>query len=222
MSRDNNILIIGFLPFLLILSAALVVGATFIFSKLTAEAATEIISAVASILLLVMLVLIFVSQLCLRISPVEHFMDAMADAEAKVCTLVVAVNKYIQSDLGQSGHDNPALVSTAQANAAAAVIGGITVCPAPIDLTADERLTRMEQTLTQLVEPQLKIAYNKAMTCEGFAASTEDRLAAIHQMVDTLTKQYIDPLNQKVEDLKSGKLSDCERRKGASTALKRP
>ena len=221
--RDNNIFIIGFLPFLLILGAALVVGVFFVFSKLTSDAATEIISAVATILLLVMLVLIVVTRLCLRITPVEHFDDttAIGVAEAKVCHLIDAVNKYIQSDLGKSGHDDPSLVVNAQAAAAAAVDGGVTKCPSPIGLTDDERLTRMERTLEQLVEVQLKIAYDKAMTCEGFVASNEERLVAIHQTVDRLTKKYIDPLNQKVEDLKSGKVSACERRKGAATAIKK-
>jgi len=232
---------IGALPYLLMFGALVFTSVFFFLTKLSLEDITEIIASMGTIWLVIILVLLFVSRVCMSISPVEHFVDAEADldkTEAAACKLITDVRNFITADIGQPGQDDPSLITAAVQKAVDAVNGPITIClteststATPNQLSIDDRLARMERTLDQLVEPQLKLAYDKAMTCEGFASDSLDsvsetveskqkeRLAAIQATIATLTKRYLDPLDQKQAELKAGHLSDCEKRKGANTAI---
>jgi len=241
---------IGAIPYLLIFGALVFTSVFFFFTKLSLEDFAEIIAAMGTIWLVIILVLLFVSRVCMSISPVEHFADMESDVEkteAAVCKLITDVRNFITADIGQPGQDDPSLITAAMQKAVDAVNGPITICISGSDstdktnnqdnpdktdnLSIDDRLTRMEQTLNQLVEPQLKLAYDKSMTCEGFESDSMDsvsetveskqkeRLTAIQATMDMLKKRYLDPLDQKQADLKAGQLSDCEKRKGANTAI---
>ena len=239
---------IGARPYLLMFGALVFTSVFLFLTKLSLEDITEIIGAMGTIWLVIILVLLFISRVCMSISPVEHFADMNSSiesdvekTEATVCKLIQDVRNFITADIGQPGQDDPSLITAAMQKAVDAVNGPITICITaseelndtnkPDNLSIDDRLTRMERTLDQLVEPQLKLAYDKSMTCEGFASDSLDsvsetveskqkeRLAAIQTMIATLTKRYLDPLDQKQADLKAGQLSDCEKRKGANTAI---
>jgi len=241
---------IGALPYLIIFGALIFTSVFFFLTKLSAEDFAEIIAAMGTIWLVIILVLLFVSRVCMSISPVEHFtdMDSSIDAdldktEAMVCKLIEDVRNFITADIGQPGQDDPSLITAAMQKAVDAVNGPITICltestessrstESTDKLSIDDRLTRMEQTLNQLVEPQLKLAYDKSMICEGFESDSMDlasdpnaeskqkeRLTTIQATMDMLKKRYLDPLDKKQADLKSGQLSDCEKRKGANTAI---
>jgi hypothetical protein len=222
---------IGALPYLLILGALVLMSVFFFLTKLTMEDMTEILVAMGTIWLVVILVLLFISHVCMSISPVEQFADADFDiegTEAAVCKLITDVRNFITSDIGQPGQADPSLITAAMQKAIDAVKGPITTCPeAPASAPApsdpaiiEDRLARMERTLEQLVEPQFKYTYDKAMTCEGFASGTpQERLTAIQATIATLKARYLDPLDQKQADLQAGHLSDCEKRKAANTAI---
>jgi hypothetical protein len=234
---------IGALPYLLMFGALVFTSVFFFLTKLSLEDFSEIIAAMGTIWLVIILVLLFVSRVCMSISPVEHFTTSSIDVdlektEAAVCKLIQDVRNFITADIGQPGQDDPSLITAAMQKAVDSVNGPITIClTESIDkadkadktdnLSIDDRLARMERTLDQLVEPQLKLAYDKAMTCEGFADSEtvdpvpkqKERLAAIQATMDMLKKRYLDPLDKKQADLKAGHLSDCEKRKGANTAI---
>ena len=232
-------LAIGALPYLLILGALIFTGVFLFITKLSAGDLAEILVAMGTIWLVIILVLVFVSRVCMSISPVEHFVDAdesdIDKTEAAVCKLIQDVRNFITADIGQPGQDDPSLITTAMQKAVDTVNGPITICLSEATVQSersiDDRLARMERTLAQLVEPHLKMAYDKAMTCEGFASDSVDsvsetvesnqkeRLAAIRATIATLTKRYLDPLDQKQAELKAGHLSDCEKRKGANTAI---
>lgn len=224
---------IGALPYLLIFGAMVFVSVFFFLTKLTIEDFTEILVAMGTIWLVVILVLLFISHVCMSISPVEQFADADFDiegTEAAVCKLIDDVRNFITADIGQPGQADPSLITAAMQKAIDAVKGPITNCPgdsapAPASAPSDpaminDRLSRMERTLEQLVEPQFKYTYDKSMTCEGFVSGTpQERLTAIQATIAMFKKRYLDPLDQKKADLQAGHLSDCEKRKAANTAI---
>ena len=203
----------------------------------------EILLTMGTIWLVVILVLLFVSHVCMSISPIERFMDTFLEdikkAETAVCKMKEEVIIFIKNDNGQKGLDDPSLNDRSINYAISKVDGPITTCP-PTDEPADlnEHLTRMEHTLAQFIEPQLKAAYEKSMNCsEGFMVpasarrrrrglepfldldDSAQRLQAIEHTLHRLTVQYLAPIQQKQKDLQSGKVSDCDKQKGSKTAV---
>jgi hypothetical protein len=262
--QDLAVFSIGMIPFLLILGAFIVMGAFFLLGRMTADDITEILLAMGTIWLVVMVVLIFVTQICMAISPREMFADlsgqetpvqeffaAFAKAESDVCTMTADIVEFIKNDVGKPGQDDPSLNDQAIQKAVSKVDGPITTCPpAPQPTTVDDindRLTRMEQTLNQLIEPELKHTYEvtfdtkdcfvdflgakelkwrrRRRVIEGFEDPQDefikmvDRLQGIQGTIASLTAQYLAPIQQKQKDLKSGKPSDCDKKKGAKSSV---
>ena len=235
---DSRYVTIGFLPFIFVAAAMLVMGIATVVMKVPAEAIAELVLSVGTIAAIVIGILLFISHVCLNLRVTERFedvaisLDAIRAAEAEVCKLVVETNNYIQSDIGQAGSDNPSLVTAAQqkAAAAAAATGPILGCPLPAadeGLQPEERLDRMDRTLDKLVEPELKRACAKAGVCntnEGFdsapatASPLQTRLDAIVIKIKTINALYLAPMKQKQADLQSGKASDSDKQKGAAAA----
>jgi hypothetical protein len=210
----------------------------------------EILLTMGTIWLIVILVLLFVSNVCMSISPIERFTDAsgqmffedLKKVETAVCKLIADVTIFIKNDNGQKGLDDPSLNDRSINDAVSKVDGPITICP-PTDEPTDinERLTRMENTLAQFIEPQLKATYEKSMKCssEGFMVPASarrrrrgiepfldldlndpvQRLKEIEHTIHSLTVQYLAPIQQKQKDLQSGKVSDCDKQKGSKTAV---
>jgi energy-coupling factor transporter transmembrane protein EcfT len=235
---------LGFLPFMLILGGFAIMGAIMFLVKLTANDMTEILLAMGTIWLVTIVVLIFVSNVCMSISPVqerfhvshgnrnytsneiqERFtalqpvdIQAFNTAEEAVCEMIASTISYIRNDAGPQGPD--AITSAIQQSIANAG-GPVSQCPtiAVTDATSeqelDERLTRMENSLTGLVEPEAKKTFAATQCTEGFV-DQGSRLAAIQQTIKSLQTQYLDPIQQKQRDLQCGRLSDCERKKGAA------
>jgi hypothetical protein len=225
---------IGFLPFMIIGIAFIGAIMVLIPSKLSVEDITEIVIGMGTIWLTVIFVIIFMLVFCVNISPIERFTDtpsssksfleSLAKTEEAVCALMKETNDFIQGDVGQAGIDNPSLVTQAQAAALSSANAPTTVCPssvAPTMETANDRLSRMEVTLSAFVEPEFVKTFKSTQTCEGFE-DVESRLKKIQDTIRRLTGKYLDPIRQKKTELQSGILSDCDRKKGAATAVVKP
>ncbi len=212
-------------------------GTIFFFLKLTASDMTEILVAMGTIWLVVFVVMLFVANFCLSISPIERFKakhyeeftdfsDEVTEAEKTVCEMVDDVIAFIKSRNGPKGLDDPSINTTAIEKAKQAVDGPITTCPE--SGTVEDRLTRMEQTLQQFIEPNLKQTYEMTVVCESFASVSDSlvdpasRLHAIRQTIHTLKAKYLNPIQQKQADLRQGRVSDCDKKRGAITAVKGP
>jgi len=196
-------------------------------------------------------------------APVETF-NAL---EADTCNLIRTVIQYKQGEIGSAGLNNPLLVADAIHEMTVRVNGPMTECtpkgqgqdqgqadslqpllvPTGVQVSEDmffsdpaaiqDRLDRMERTLTDFVLPQAKTSFLALNTC-GLPAKPIPEPPAKPQMtdttqpalVDTITylqtlsdyihRQFIDPIEQKQADLKAGRLSDCDRQKGASAGLR--
>lgn len=254
-TQTGQLLLIGALPFLLIVAAAIGVGLTYLSAKFTIDDMGEIMIAVGTILMVSVVVMVFVTQFSGAIRPYEQFADisgltvlhtendeiqqllvSITEAEADVCNLITRTDKFIQSDVGKAGSDNPALVAQAQEKARAAVGGPLTDCGASwpdvsgaAALTeAANRLTRMEATLKSFTEPELESTYNRTVPCqEGFAdvsgesvlAPLKARLAAVQTTIQTQKTKYLKPIDDKNAALQRGEVSDCDKKRGAKVAV---
>lgn len=225
---------------MLMVLAGLGVGAFYLFRRVDKQIAAEVGISVATIALTTFAVAVIVGVGCAAIRPVERFQDAalqqlitdITAAETDVCALMVRVDKFIQGDVGQPGIANPALVSDAQAAARTKVGEPLTECPsvwperdmsanAVLD-EADNRLTRMEQTLQRFTGPRFKAVYDRTVRCDSFSTRVGDletRLAAIRTTIQQQKSGLLAPIDQKTDDLQHGKVSDCDRRRGSTTAL---
>ena len=205
-------------------------GAVLFLMKLTANDMTEILLAMGTIWLVVIIVLIFVSNVCMSISPIqERFYDsstvdiqAFNTAEESVCEMMATAISYIRNDASQQGPD---AITGAIQQAITNAGGPITRCPSQPVVTEttsekelDERLTRMENSLNGLIKPGVQKPFAAIQCTEGFA-DIGSRLAAVQQTIKTLQSQYLDPIQQKQRDLQCGRLSDCERKKGITTIV---
>jgi len=221
----------GLLPFGLIFTALVLTGMYFVFSKLTAEIVTEVLIAMGTIWLVVMLVLVFVTHICMKITPVEHFTDTsvfMADftkAETTVCSMMGDLLQFIKNDAGKKGVDNPAIPTATLQLLIDGAGGPVTTCPSPTDslLTSDiidDRLSRMERTLERVIEPYFKSTYDKSMSCEGFDSPLpSDRLKKVEALIRQLTVKYLTPIQKKQADLQKGIASDCDKKRGSKAAV---
>lgn len=247
---------------LIALVAGLVVLWINISQRMTQAIAADLGLSVALILMGVISVMLFVCIFCSTIHPTERFVDAGAPgdtvasmtpedtllngitaAEQKVCGLIGRTDKYIESDVGKPGQDDPSLVVAAQRKARAAVPGGRLVdctvgSPQPTLLDADARLTLMENSIKWFIDPELEATYKKAMAgCEGFSDSAQNegfddgngnpapmvdtaalqkRLDAINAAINEQNRTRIVPMDKQQERLNRGEVSDCQKKMGAN------
>jgi hypothetical protein len=228
---------IGFIPFILIFVAFIAAFTVLLPTKMSLSDITEIVIGMGTIWLVIIMVLLFMSFVCLNISPMERFTDAVPSeflesltaTEKVVCSLMGETDKFIQGDVGQAGTDNPALVVKAQADALAQVGAPTTECPLETKtLTVEDRLSRMEMTLAKFVEPAFVKTFKSTQTCEGFETETskespnEIRLKNIKVTIHRLTGKYLEPIQKKTSELQQGIMSDCDRKKGAEVAVVKP
>jgi hypothetical protein len=179
---------------------------------------------------------------------IQELTGGVNASEAIVCMYIKQANLFIANKLGAQGQDDPSLVQNAVQNAINSVGAPITMCDQVWNPPADvgealqqnaERITRMEVTLSKYVEPIFKEAYETGTQCkdvsgsapaigstatEGFddAGSTRDlaiRVATIQNVLELQKKNYLDPIEKRIKDLQSGKISDCDRRMGQKQGL---
>jgi hypothetical protein len=217
--------IVTVLPFLVIGAALLTMAVLFVLVKLGAEVIVELLIASGTIWLIVIAVMLFVGLGCASIEVRELFTDAetLATLENQVCGLMTNSDKFIASNVGQPGQDNPALLAASLAEARGK--DPVTQCALTPE-QIEERISRMENTLANFTGPQLKKTYETTVPCkEGFApapvnpATFPARLQAIKEGVDKQTSLWLTPIQKKETDIKAGILSDCEKKKGAKAAI---
>ena len=171
----------------------------------------------------------------------------LEEAEKRTCALIAEVDKFIESDVGIAGIDSPWLVKEAKQKARDAVNmpmpeclsetkteekqltnNPACPCPCPIKETEaekpiddEERLKRIQAALTMFTGPQLKATYDISMRCEGFTSEKDNKLTldAIKAILEEQETKLLAPILQKQVDLKAGKLSDCDRQRGADAAV---
>jgi len=227
MARDVALFSIGLLPFILIAAAFLLMASVLLFTKLTADAIVEILIAMGGIWLIIISIMLFISHVC--VTPTEFFegstddfLEAIVETEEKVCAMIKENDEFIRSDMGPNGEENPSLVFAAQSKARGDI--PMTVCPPSSDPTViEERLTRMERTLAEFTGVQLKKTYN-TVTSECFVGQEatliewKTRLRAIQDTLNAQTSQYLTPIQQKQQELRSGQASDCDKQRGAENS----
>jgi hypothetical protein len=196
------------------------------------------------VLLLVAAVILVFSLLfcwsCLTPRPRETFVDAAADpqitrlqadvteAEEAVCKYITRADQFIKGGVGPAGKKDPSLVSAAEEKAREGV--NLVLCsddapaaaPAPTLEDLENRIARLESTLSGFTGVVFKHSYDTTVPCqEGFAVTQptaselEQRLAAVRQAITDQQEKYLGPIDQKTKDLQAGKVSDCDKRRGA-------
>jgi hypothetical protein len=180
---------------------------------------------------------------------VQDLWTAVGKTEEAICKLIKQTDTYIQNGLGPKDKDVPSLVSAAQQEARADAGGPITDCSAnwpttiadvssqTLDMTMsqlDDRINRMETTLKGFSAPVLEKAYKSTVECstesfgdyapfESFVATSltalQDRLKAVQASINYQEKKLIGGMKQKMKDLQAGKASDCDKQRGAKTAM---
>ena len=166
--------------------------------------------------------------------PLSSLLAAIAAAEKDACDLVTRTDQFIQNDVGKPGQGNPALVTAAQQKSRDGAGGPLTVCGSgssgSADISGDElneaanRIARLETTVLKFTAPEVKRTYDASNTCEGFtdqaAAQIVDLTARLKTVTDAIALQknkYIAAIDAKTASLQRGELSDCDRKKGASS-----
>jgi hypothetical protein len=178
--------------------------------------------------------------------PVQALWTAVGQTEKSICKLIGQTDNYIRSGIGPKGKDDPSLVTTAQQDARADAGGPLTDCTATWPTTVadvssqtldetmsqlDDRITQMETTLKGFSAPVLTKAYQSTVECstesfvvyEPFVATSivalQDRLKEVKASIDYQEKKLIGGMEQKKKDLQAGKASDCDKQRGAKTAM---
>jgi hypothetical protein len=251
-AQTHQLIAIGLLPFLLVLGAAVLAGAVFASEKFVAGGGDVggIVVSLVTIIVVTAIVLIYVTRVVVAIRPTERFVDVGTDvssdavttllkdvgaAEKDVCDLITRTDKFIQSDVGKAGHDNPALVTQAQQEARDAIGAPITDCTATgqVDVSGDaaiqeatNRIARLEVTLKSFTGPELQKTYDRTVPCqESFMNSETDvsglqaRLAAVQTEIQTQQTKLLKPMDDKNAALQRGEVSDCDKRRGAKVAV---
>jgi hypothetical protein len=168
---------------------------------------------------------------------VARLRSGIAEAEEAVCKYITRADQFIKSDVGPAGQKDPSLVSAAEQKAREGV--NMVLCSdgmavASVDASGSDemvdlenRITRLESTLSGFTGVVFKHSYEETVPCkEGFVdvtepptpAQLEQRLAAIRTTIDDQQTKYLGPIDQKTQDLQSGKASDCDKRRGAKLA----
>jgi hypothetical protein len=185
-------------------------------------------------------VALFVGYTCRIIHPTEAFEDAflsqVAAAEKDVCELIKRADTYITNDVGKAGQDNPALLQQRLDTAHGKVSGGMAVCDGSVLDVSDVsvRMGRMEQTLLAYTQPVFTDTYGKTLACEisagmvpptpvpgpvGPEQTDSDRLKNIQRIIAEQRRDYLVPLDQKEADARKGHVSDCDKQRGANSAV---
>ena len=165
-------------------------------------------------------------------------------AETDVCLLMTRTDQFVIGAVSTPGKDNRSAAVSAIEAARTPTGGVMTLCPStwPKDLTdhdavlgeAANRLARMESTLKNYTEPELLRTYKQVVPCESFATDDNgaeeqrltvlgqlrDRLDAINATITAQKKNLLRPIDNKQKDLKAGKVSDCEKSRGAALMAK--
>lgn len=179
---------------------------------------------------------------------VQTLWTAVGKTEESICKLIGQTDDYIRSGIGPKGKDDPSLVTTAQQEARADAGGPITDCTMKwpvvvadvssqtLDETMsqlDDRIGRMETTLKGFSAPVLTKAYQSTVECnesfgdyapiESFVATSlkalQERLKQVQATVEYQEKKYIGGMEQKKKELQAGQVSDCDKKRGAKTAM---
>jgi hypothetical protein len=232
--------LLGLLPFLILLGAAAAVGIVFMGGRLSGEDVSQIMTSVFVILGGVVVVLMFVGSVCLTIHPTERFVDISSDpltqlwsdiaaAEKASCGYITRADKFIQSDLGKPGYDNPSLVTQAQQDARDKAGGPLADCVTPWDTTepnvddATNRIARLETTLTGFTAPIFQQAFTAQNTCESFQdasssviQSLQQRLTVVQSTIQAQQQKFLKPIDDKTAALNRGEASDCDKKRGAT------
>lgn len=236
--------VVGLTPYILIAMGLVFMGFIYALERFPTSILGDTLVDLVGIGIGVVLVLLLVSRLCLTIHPQESFVDGGTDpvvqllqdigtAEKDVCDLITRTDKFIQNDVGKPGHDNPQLVSDAQQKARDAVGSPLTDCQASwtLDVSgdaaiqeADNRLTRMEDTLKSFTGPELQATYDKSVKCEGFQSggslsALQDRLVAVKTTITTQQQKLLKPIDDKTAALQKGEVSDCDKKRGGNVAV---
>lgn len=170
--------------------------------------------------------------------PLTTFIQQILATEKEVCLLITQTDKFIQGDQGSAGHKDPTLVEAAQQKARAAVVDPLTKavvpltdCGTPWDASeVANRISRLELTLKMFTGPEIQKTYNSTVPCnESFVSGSGpvepvemadpalvQRLAAINEVINMQRTQWLVPINQKIKDLRSGKASSCDKKKGST------
>ncbi len=243
-------ILLFYLPLVGILGAALVQFVPAIAEWIGKPEATQLIYVIIGATLFTLILSMILCFTCQIPHPAEAFQDvssntptvdqlqsSVTDAEEAVCKFITRADQYIKSDVGPAGDKNPTLVSEARQKARTNI--DLVLCSdgAPVannsdsnnDLTAlENRIARLESTLSGFTGVVFKKSYDETVPCkESFvavAASPADelarRLTAIQQTIQDQQTKYLDPMDQKTKDLRAGKASDCDKRRGAMTVVK--
>jgi hypothetical protein len=241
---------VGLTPIAILVAAGLLVGIILALRRFSQDDLVEIGGGLAIVAGVILAVSVFVSITCTSIHPIEQFidisgdplkslLDGISDTEQKACDLITRVDKFIESNLGKKGHDDPSLVISARA--AARPTEPITTCPvAPFstDLSdsgvltdAENRIARLETTLSGLTGPQLQKTYNRTVPCPAIESfvdmpnvptveSLQTRLDAVRATLAGQQAKLLKPIDDKNERIQRHDLSDCEKREGSKTAIK--
>lgn len=240
-------IITGTLPITLLIVGGLVFGIMRLFKGFTPADYSELTMVVVIIVLLFLFVWMVIANVHFTIHPREAFTDAaaaaaadplssllaaIAAAEKDACDLVTRTDQFIQNDVGKPGQDNPALVTAAQQKSRDGAGGPLTVCGSgsnsngSADISGDElneaanRIARLETTVLKFTAPEVKRTYDASNTCEGFTDQVADLEARLKTVTDAIALQknkYIAAIDAKTASLQRGELSDCDRKKGASS-----
>jgi hypothetical protein len=266
-SSMSGFAVIGGAAMLIAIVAGIIIVWINISQRMSQELAMDLGLCTALILTGVVSVMLFICMFCSTIHPTERFIDGATSspgdtvaamtpedtlligitaAEQKVCELIGRTDKYIESDVGKPGQDDPSLVVAAQRKARANVPGERLVdctvgSPEPTLLDADARLTLMENSMKWFIDPELDATYKKAMAgCEPFATGNgnpapmvdtgalQTRLDAINAAIADQHRTRLDPMDKQQERLNRGEVSDCQKKMGANAgadaaaASKRP
>lgn len=255
-AQTHQLITIGLMPFLLVLGASVLAGAIFAGEKFVASGGdvNGIVVSLVTIIIVTAIVLLYVTRVVVAIRPTERFLDSgevvvdavttllkdVSAAEKDVCELITRTDKFIQSDVGKAGHDNPALVTQAQQEARDAVGAPITDCTTsdgtPADVSGDaaiqdatNRIARLEATLKSFTGPELQKTYNRTVPCqESFTNNTntaadvsglQARLDAVRTEIQQQQTKLLKPIDDKNAALQRGEVSDCDKRRGAKVAV---
>ncbi len=166
---------------------------------------------------------------------IERLLKDITATETDVCNLITRTDKFIQNDVGKAGQDDPQAIRDAIAAARQSVGGPLTDCSIewPTDISgaldeADNRLTRMEATLKSYTGPEIEKTYNATVPCqEGFqnpnskqmVSELNARLSAIQNTISVQRSKWLKPIDDKTAALQRGEISDCDKKRGAKSAI---
>ena len=156
----------------------------------------------------------------------------VAEAEETVCKYITRADQFIKGNVGPASKKDPSLVTAAEEKARTGVNMVLCSDGAPANVGApgavpdlgdlENRIARLESTLSGFTGVVFKHSYDTTVPCqEGFAdvaADLEQRLAAVRQIITDQQEKYLGPIDQKTKDLQAGKVSDCDKRRGAKLA----